>query len=64
MKTWYCVATSLDDQGCVTAGITNIVQSAEEPESTRTKTETKEIYSDWFCTEAEARKFAEEARMA
>lgn len=64
MKTWYCVTSSFDDRGCVTAGITDTVQAEEKPESSYTETKTKDIYNDWFGSEAEARKFVEEAKTA
>lgn len=64
MKTWYCVTSSFDDRGRVTAGITATIQAAEKPESGFTSTKRKDIYTDWFGTEAEARKFVKEARLA
>lgn len=64
MKTWYCVTSSFDDRGRVTAGITASAQAEEKPESSFTSTKRKDIYNDWFGTEAEARKFVEEARLA
>ena len=48
----------------MTAGITSTIQAEEKPESGYTETKTKDIYTDWFGTEAEARKFAEEAKLA
>ena len=64
MKTWFCVTSSFDDRGRVTAGIPSTIQAEEKPESGYTETKTKDIYTDWFGTEAEARKFAEEAKLA
>ncbi len=64
MKTWYCVTSSFDDRGRVTAGITDAVQADEKPESGFTSTNRKDIYTDWFGTEEEARKFVKEARLA
>ena len=55
MKTWFCVTSSFDDRGRVTAGITSTIQAEEKPESGYTETKTKDIYTDWFGTEAEAR---------
>lgn len=64
MRTWYCVTSSFDDRGRVTAGITNTAQAEKKPESSFTSTKRKDIYNDWFGTEAEARKFVEEAYLA
>ncbi len=64
MKTWYCVTSSFDDRGRVTAGITATTQADEKPENTSTSTRRKDIYNDWFGTEAEARQFVEEAKLA
>lgn len=64
MNTWYCVTTSFDDRGRVTAGITNVIQAAEKPESSCTSTRHKDIYNDWFGSEAEARKYVEEVKRA
>lgn len=64
MKTWYCVTSSFDDRGRVTAGITATKQAEKKPESSYTETKAKDIYTDWFGSEAEARKFVEEARLA
>ncbi len=64
MKTWYCVTSSFDDRGRVTAGITATAQADEKPESGFASTNRKDIYTDWFDSEAEARKFVEEAKLA
>lgn len=64
MKTYYCVTTSFDDRGRVTAGITNTVEAATKPESTFASTSRKDIYNDWFESFEEAKQFVEEARVA
>lgn len=64
MKTWYCVTSSFDDRGRVTAGITATRQAEDKPESSCTETRRKDIYNDWFGSEAEAKKFVEEAKLA
>lgn len=64
MKTYYCVTTSFDDRGRVTAGITNTVEAVTKPESTFTSTSRKDIYNDWFESFEEAKQFVEEARVA
>lgn len=64
MKTWYCVTTSFDDRGRVTAGITDTRKAEKCPESTSTSTSRKDIYNDWFGTEKEAREYVKQARLA
>ena len=64
MKTFYCVTTSFDDYGRVTAGITNALEAESKPESTYTSTRRKDIYSDWFDTLEDAKAFVAEARNA
>lgn len=48
MKTWYCVTSSFDDRGRVTANITATKEAKACPESTYTSTSRKDIYNDWF----------------
>ena len=64
MKTWYCVTTSFDDRGRVTAGITDTVEAEEKPESRFTSTRRKDIYNDYFGSHEEAAAYVEEARKA
>jgi hypothetical protein len=64
MKTWYCVTSSFDDRGRVTAGITDSIEAEEKPESGFTSTKRKDIYTDWFGSLHEAREFVEEAKLA
>lgn len=64
MKTYYCVTTSFDDNGRVTAGITNSVEAVTRPESTFASTARKDIYNDWFENLDEAKKFVDSARLA
>lgn len=64
MQTWYCVTTAFDDHGRVTAGITNIRDAEEKPESSFTETRRKDIYNDWYASEEEARSAVEEAKRA
>lgn len=64
MKTFYCVTSSFDDYGRVTANITATVEAESKPESTYKSTRRKDIYSDWFDTLDEANAFVEEARNA
>lgn len=61
MKTWWCVTSSFDDRGHVTAGITDTKKQDEQPESTVFSTPRKDIYCDWFCSIEEARSYVHEA---
>ena len=64
MKTYYCVTSSFDDKGRVTANITNIIESEQKPENTYASTKRKDIYNDWFDSEEEAKKYIEESKNA
>ena len=64
MKTWYCVTSSYDDHGRVTAAITCTVQAEKKPEHYCKSTRTKDIYVDYFGSHKEAAAFVEEAKRA
>lgn len=64
MKTWYCVTSSFDDKGRVTAGVTATREAEEQPESSYTSTARKDIYKDWFESLEEAQKYVKEAKQA
>lgn len=64
MKIWYCVTSSFDDKGRVTAGVTATLAAESKPESTFADTTCKDIYFDWFGSLKEARAFVEEAKHA
>lgn len=64
MKTWYCVMSSFDDKGRVTAAITATREAKSKPENTFTSTARKDIYCDWFGTIKEAQDFVKEAKKA
>lgn len=64
MKTWYCVTSSFDDKGRVTASVTATQDAESKPESTFTSTVRKDIYCDWFSCLKDARAFVEEAKLA
>lgn len=57
MKTWYCVTSSFDDRGHVTAGITDVREQEEKPESRFKSTFHKDIYSEWFESIEEAKDY-------
>ena len=64
MKTWYCVTSSFDDKGRVTAGVTATQDSENKPESSFTSTARKDVYNEWFDSLKEAQAFVEEAKLA
>lgn len=64
MKTWYCVTSSFDDKGRVTAAITATREAEEKPESSYTSTARKDIYNDWFESIDEAQDYVKEAKQA
>lgn len=64
MKKWYCVTTTFDDRGNVTANITDTKESAERPKNEVYETTTEDVYMNWFATEKEAIKYCEQAKFA
>ncbi|BAL83500.1 hypothetical protein SELR_17920 [Selenomonas ruminantium subsp. lactilytica TAM6421] len=63
-KIWYGVTSSYDDKGHVAASITMAVESKEAPKPSFTETQRRDIYTDWFESEAEAKAFVEKSRRA
>lgn len=64
MNTYYCVTSTYDDRGRVTANITSRSLADVKPENSYQNTPRKDIYNDWFETYEEAAKFADGARKA
>ena len=64
MKTWYCVTSSFDNRGRVTANITATKEAETCPKSTYTSTSRKDIYNDWFESLDEAQAFAAQSKCA
>lgn len=62
--TYYCVTTSIDNRGRVTANITNTQEASKRPESSFFSTCRKDIYNDWFSDLESAQLFVREARKA
>ncbi len=62
MNTYYCVTSTFDDRGNVSAHITRELEAAEKPESTYTSTSRRDIYNDWFDSLEAAEEFVEEAK--
>ena len=61
---WYCVTSSVDNRGYITAAITGSIESETRPKNTYEETRLRDIYKDWFPTRQEAEEFVEEARGA
>lgn len=64
MKKYYCVTTTYDDRGNVTANVTSTVEVDNRPEDSFTATSRRYIYNDWFDSLEEALEFVENAKMA
>ena len=64
MKKYYCVTTTFDDRGRVTACITGTVESECKPDQIYRATRTKDIYVDYFGTFEEAVEYVNEAKLA
>ena len=64
MKTYYCVTSSVDDRGRMTAAVTESMEAEQMPKNTCMSTRRKDIYKDWFESRKEAEDFATEARSA
>ncbi len=64
MKTYYCVATSVDDNGKVRAAITDIIDAAQKPQNSFKSLKRKDIYIDWFENHEDAKRMVEEAKKA
>ncbi len=63
-RTWYCVTSSFDDKGRVTAAVTDTCVSAVKPARKFVSTRRKDIYMDWFDNPEKAKEFVKEAKMA
>ena len=62
METYYCVKSSVDNQGRMTAAITESVEAEVQPADTYISTSRKDIYTDWFESREEAEQFVRDAR--
>ena len=59
MKTYYCVTSTYDNQGRVTAFITASKDATTKPKSSYQEEKRKDIYIDWFDSLEEAEEFVE-----
>lgn len=64
MKTYYCVTTSVSDNGKVIAAITSVIDAVSKPENSFRSLKRKDIYNDWFESREEAEQLVEEAKYA
>lgn len=64
LRTFWCVTSSFDDRGRVTAAITRVVEATEKPENSSKSTARKDIYNDWFDSREAALEHIEEAKRA
>lgn len=64
MKTFWCVTTSVYDNGKVRAAITNCIQAVKKPENESKELRNKDVYHDWFGSKEEADRFVEDAKNA
>lgn len=62
METYYCVKSSVDNHGHMTATITESVEAEKQPADTYISTSRKDIYTDWFESREEAEQFVRDAR--
>ena len=62
--TWYCVTSSFDNRGRVTAAITSAVVAEKKPENTFKSTHTRDIYNDWFASAEAAADYMKQIKEA
>lgn len=63
-KTYWCVTTSVYDDGRAIAAITNCIRSEKKPENQFKELKHRDVYNDWFESKEEADQFVEDARNA
>ena len=64
MKTYWCVTTSVYDDGRVIAAITNSIRAVKAPKNESKSLRRKDVYHDWFDSKEEADQFVEDAKNA
>lgn len=64
MKTWYCVTSSFDDKGRVTAAVTATQRAEKKPDGTYASNRHRDIYTNWFGSRKEALAYVEECKQA
>lgn len=64
MKTYWCVTTSVYNDGRVIAAITNSIQAVKAPKNESKSLRRKDIYHYWFDSKEKAEQFVEDAKNA
>lgn len=64
MAKWYCVTSTFDDRGRVTACITDVKEQDQRPVDIFKSTSRKDIYINWYGSKAEADEMVEAAKKA
>lgn len=64
MKKYWCVTTSVNNQGITTCLITGVKEDCHKPKNSFTSTRQRDIYNDWFESEKEANAFVEKSKKA
>lgn len=61
---YYCVTTSIYDNGAIHAALSAVVEADAPPANTYKETSRCDIYNDYFRTQKEAEKYIREAKYA
>lgn len=64
LKNWFCVVTTVYDDGRVTSNLVDVVQRCTKPENTVHNGKRSDVYIDYFATGVEAEKYIQDARNA
>lgn len=62
--TWYCVMTTVFDDGKVVSNIVDTIEGRDKPEAVNQSLRDKDIYVDWFDSIYAAKKAVQEAQGA
>lgn len=63
-KTYYCVVTTINNNGRISANIVDKKQAEEQPKGTYKSTKAADIYIDWYDTETAAKKAVNDTQKA
>ena len=64
MRTFWCVTSSYDDKGKVTANITATTEAEECPKPSFRSMHNRDIYCDWFDSAEKAAEFVKQKEAA
>lgn len=64
MKKWYCVVSTFDDKGNITANIVDTKEAKRRPEGIYRATAHKDTYIDWFDSEEATNEFIADCKIA